>query len=183
MEENITTITFNEHYDHMIRKAETQEIDAILNLTRACAQAMIQKNIFQWNDTYPSRAAFEDDIKRNELFVFAQGEKIIGTIVISNLKDDIYEQVEWLTPGDAKSIYIHRLAVHPDFQGKGIAQQLMLYAESFAEKNNYVSVRLDTFSKNLRNNDFYTKRGYNKLGDIFFPKQSEFPFHCYELVL
>ncbi|MGM0391936.1 MAG: GNAT family N-acetyltransferase, partial [Bacteroidota bacterium] len=30
---------------------------------------------------------------------------------------------------------------------------------------------------------FYESRGYQKLGDIYFPKQSEHPFHCYELIL
>jgi ribosomal protein S18 acetylase RimI-like enzyme len=59
----------------------------------------------------------------------------------------------------------------------------MSFAEEFAQKNNYASVRLDTFSVNKRNQRFYELRGYKKLGDIYFPKQSEFPFHCYELIL
>ncbi|HET8854785.1 MAG TPA: GNAT family N-acetyltransferase, partial [Salinimicrobium sp.] len=45
------------------------------------------------------------------------------------------------------------------------------------------SVRLDTFSQNQRNQKFYVKRGYSRLGDIYFPKQSEFPFHCYEKII
>ncbi|MFI8377741.1 GNAT family N-acetyltransferase [Leeuwenhoekiella sp. NPDC079379] len=166
----------------MIRKAKLSEIESILNLTRACAKAMIKNNIYQWNDDYPSHQAFEEDIKREELFVYAQGEKITGTIVISTLRDEIYEHVNWLTPVNTNSIYIHRLAVHPDLQGQGIAQQLMNFAESFAKENKYVSVRLDTFSRNPRNNIFYTKRGYQKLQEIYFPKQSKFPFYCYELV-
>ncbi len=50
-------------------------------------------------------------------------------------------------------------------------------------KNNYLSIRLDTFSKNIRNQKFYELHGYNKLGDIYFPDQSENPFYSYELVL
>ena len=80
-------------------------------------------------------------------------------------------------------MYIHRLAVHPEYQGKGFAQKMMDYAEDYARKENYISVRLDTFSQNHRNQRFYEARGYQKLGDIYFPKQSVHPFHCYELIL
>ena len=50
-------------------------------------------------------------------------------------------------------------------------------------ENNFVSIRLDTFSLNHRNNKFYKSRGYTRLEDVFFPMQSEFPFHCYEKIL
>jgi len=96
--------------------------------------------------------------------------------------DKEYKNVKWIT-NNRKNIYIHRLAIHPDHQGQGYAQQLMDYAEQFAIENNYTSIRLDTFSQNKRNQLFYELRGYKKLGDIYFPKQSECPFHCYELIL
>jgi ribosomal protein S18 acetylase RimI-like enzyme len=59
----------------------------------------------------------------------------------------------------------------------------MSFAEKKAKEKQYDSVRLDTFSQNLGNQTFYEKRGYKKLGDIYFPKQSKHPFHCYELIL
>ena len=34
----------------MIRRATTTDIDAILELTKACANDMISKGIFQWNE-------------------------------------------------------------------------------------------------------------------------------------
>lgn len=58
----------------------------------------------------------------------------------------------------------------------------MNFAEETAQKNNAVSVRLDTFSQNKRNQKFYETRGYQKLESIYFPKQSKHPFYCYELV-
>jgi len=59
----------------------------------------------------------------------------------------------------------------------------MAFAETYARNKNFAAVRLDTFSQNKRNQRFYEIRGYTKLTDIYFPKQSEHPFHCYELVL
>ena len=96
--------------------------------------------------------------------------------------DDEYIPVHWLSP-NSKNLYIHRLAVHPEYQSKGYAQQLMDYAEAFAKANTFISIRLDTFSQNTRNQNFYEKRGYQRLGNIYFPKQSKHPFYCYELLL
>ncbi|GGG13152.1 N-acetyltransferase [Dokdonia pacifica] len=166
----------------MIVPAKISEIPEILSLTKACAAFMISKGIYQWNEHYPSKEAFERDIDRNELYVLKIENQIIGTIVISTYMDDEYTAIDWLSP-NTNNLYIHRLAVHPSFQKKGYAVQLMDHAEAFAKANNVASIRLDTFSQNSRNQKFYEQRGYKRLGSIYFPKQSEFPFYCYELLL
>ncbi|UNY99928.1 GNAT family N-acetyltransferase [Zhouia spongiae] len=167
-----------------IRISDTGDIDQLLKVTRACADFMIKNGIFQWNEHYPSRKAFEGDIERNELYVLENDDRsVIGSIVISTIMDDVYKPVKWLTSNNRNHIYIHRLAVHPDHQGKGYAQMLMDHAEDHAKQNGYESVRLDTFSKNLRNQKFYELRGYKRLDKIFFPEKSEHPFYCYEKLL
>jgi len=163
----------------MIRLGKKEEILQLLAITSACAENMISQNIFQWNEEYPSQTAFELDVLRKELYVLTSKEKIIGCIVLTSKMDEEYLPINWLTP-NKNNLYIHRLAIHPNFQGKGFAQKLMDFAEDFAIKNSYSSIRLDTFSKNLRNQKFYELRAYKKLGSIYFPKQSEFPFYCYE---
>ncbi len=126
--------------------------------------------------------AFINDIKRDELYALEIDKKIAGTLVVSTYMDEEYIPVKWLTENE-NNIYIHRLGVHPNHQGKGYAQSLMNYAETFAIDNNYTSIRLDTFSQNKRNQKFYELRDYKRLGHIYFPKQSEYPFYCYEKVL
>lgn len=162
-----------------IQPAKISEITEILSLTKACRIHMESNNIFQWTKEYPSREKFLLDIERGELFVLIKRSKIIGCIVISTLMDEEYKNVSWLTP-NTKNLYIHRLAVHPEQQGKGFAQKLMEYAENFAKRGGFVSIRLDTFSQNTRNQRFYEVRGYKKLEDIYFHNQSAYPFHCYE---
>lgn len=164
-----------------ITKPNLTDIAELLRVTKACAQAMIANGIYQWNENYPSYEAFEKDIEIGQLWVLKEDNNIIGSVVISELIDEEYKVIKWLTP-NTQNIYIHRLAVHPEYQGKGLAQKLMDFSEMYAKENGFSSVRLDTFSGNKRNNTFYKKRGYQKLGDIYFPKQSEHPFHCYELV-
>lgn len=166
----------------MIRAAKLSEIPDILQLTKACAISMQNQGIYQWNEHYPTKIIFEEDIAANELYTLEIDNEIMGTIVISTKVDAEYVPLKWLTP-NSNNIYIHRLAIHPKIQGKGHAQKLMDFGEDYALKNGFVSVRLDTFSQNKRNQKLYEKRGYKRLGNIYFPKQSEHPFYCYELVL
>ncbi|WP_300433767.1 GNAT family N-acetyltransferase [Christiangramia sp.] len=166
----------------MIRKAKITELQEIKNLTEACARAMIKKGILQWNEHYPSLKKLKADILKEELYVFQEQNKIIGIIVITETMDEEYIPITWLSR-TSNNIYIHRLATHPDFWGQGYAQKLMDFAENYAKKNQFESVRLDTFSQNKRNQRFYEARGYKRLGNIYFPKQSEHPFYCYELLI
>ena len=117
---------------------------------------MIANDIYQWNENYPNIKAFEQDLERGELYVLYNQDTLLGCITISNIKDSEYEAISWLTQ-DTKHYYIHRLAVSPAFQKKGYARKLMDFAESFAKQNAAVSVRLDTFSQNKRNQRFYEK--------------------------
>ncbi|MEX0290574.1 MAG: GNAT family N-acetyltransferase [Flavobacteriaceae bacterium] len=165
----------------MIRRAKILEIPEILDISKACANHMIKQGIFQWNEHYPSRKAFEKDLEREELFVLEVEGELAGMITITTFIDQEYIPVKWLTQG-SNTIYIHRLGIHPKHQGLGHAQKLMDYAENHAKSEGFDSVRLDTFSQNKRNQKFYEQRGYQKLENIYFPKQSMHPFHCYELV-
>lgn len=166
----------------MIRRAKISEIPEIMVMCKACAAHMISNGIFQWNDHYPNAKAFENDLEREELYVLLVDNKLSGTIVLSSRIDSEYKTVDWASP-TSKNMYIHRLGIHPSIQGQGYAQKLMNFAENYARENNFVSIRLDTFSQNKRNQKFYEKRGYQRLGDIYYPKQSEHAFHCYELLL
>jgi ribosomal protein S18 acetylase RimI-like enzyme len=166
----------------MIRRAKLSEIGEIVSITQACGAKMASEGIFQWYDFYPNKAIFEEDISREELFVLIIDEKIVGCVVISSVKDTVYNEVTWLAE-DGRNFYIHRLAIHPEFQNRGYAKKLMDFAEALALQKNVDSIRLDTFSQNLRNQKFYEARGYIRLGDIFFPDQSEHPFYCYELII
>ena len=165
-----------------IQLAKISDLEIVEEIARACAKDMIKKNIFQWNEYYPSKNVFKNDIENQDLYVGLINSKVISCIMFSSFKDEVYRDIKWLK-SDSKNLYIHRLAVHPTFQKKGVASKMMDFAENYAKINNFNSVRLDTFSQNPRNNKFYKSRKYIKLGDVYFPKQSSFPFHCYEKLI
>ena len=143
----------------MIRLGKLDDLNKINLISKACAKHMINNSIHQWNDHYPNPKIFKKDIGKSELYVYELENTILGCIVITTLVDAEYIPVKWLTPNN-KNIYVHRLAIHPDYQGKGYAQVLMDFAEKFANENNYFSIRLDAYSQNKRVIDFYKKRKY-----------------------
>ena len=165
-----------------IVKAKRSDIPEILELTKSCARHMISLGIFQWNEHYPSVDVFQNDVTLNQLWKIEFENEILGVIVLTEVEDEEYTGVKWLTE-NSKNLYIHRLAVHPKHQGKGVARKLLDFSEHYAKNNKYDSIRLDTFSQNKRNQKIYEQRAYQKLGDIYFPKQSKHPFYCYEKLL
>ncbi|WP_372794694.1 GNAT family N-acetyltransferase [Lutibacter sp.] len=165
-----------------IIKAKISDLNQLHVLTKSCAKIMMDNGIFQWNEMYPSKEVLENDIELGQIWKLEESEIIKGIVVLTEIEDKEYLNVKWLTK-NYKNLYIHRLAVHPNFQGKGYAQKLMDFAEDFAKENKYNSIRLDTFSQNKRNLQFYEQRNYIKLKAIYFPKQSEHSFYCYEKVL
>ena len=165
-----------------IRLAKNDDIKRIVEIANACADHMISKGIFQWNKDYPNKETFKNDLDQGTLFTIEDKHEILGCICISLNIDEFYKSVKWITETN-KNVYVHRLAIHPQYQGRGLALKLMNYANEFAIQNNCESIRLDTFSGNPRNNKFYILQGYTKIGEIYFRNQSEMPFNCYEKIL
>lgn len=166
----------------VIKKASKPDLEQLLSVVKSCGQNMIEQGIFQWNENYPSKEVLLEDIELQQLWKLEDGNSIVGLIVLTEIEDPEYELVKWLTK-NYKNLYIHRLAVHPKFQGKGNAKKLMDLAENYAKEKGYISIRLDTFSQNKRNQQFYEQRNYIKLESIYFPNQSVFPFYCYEKII
>lgn len=165
-----------------IKNASIKDLEKLYSITKNCAKQMMKKGIFQWSENYPSKEILEKDIAVQQIWKLTENRIIVGIIVLTEIEDEEYKKVQWFTK-NGKNLYIHRLAIHPNFQGKGYAQKLMDFAENYAKKNKYNSIRLDTFSQNIRNQVFYEKRKYKRLESIYFLNQSEQPFYCYELVL
>ena len=165
----------------MIRLAQKSDLDRVLQITRLCAREMESRKVFQWNEHYPDRQSFVNDINNSELYVYCIQDMVIGCVSICAFMDEVYSKVSWKTDGK-NSVYIHRLAVDPKHQKQGIGSKLMEFEENESKLSVVDSIRLDTFSKKIVNQNFYEKRGYVKLEDIYFPLQSEHPFHCYELL-
>ena len=165
-----------------IELANINDLDRVKKIADDCALEMVSRKIFQWDENYPNIEIFKKDIDNQNLYVYRNKSLILGCIMLSLSKDEVYNNINWLTK-DEKNLYVHRLAVDPHYQNKGIGKLLMDFAEEYGRINSLKSIRLDTFSKNERNKKFYRSREYIQLDNVYFPNQSEFPFHCFEKIL
>lgn len=159
----------------MIRQATDKDIDAIMQVTKACAKDVRSKDIFQWNEHYPIRNAFGQDAIRNELYILEIEKSITGSICIATLMGQKYQNVNWSAP-NLNNFYIHRLAIHPEQQGKNYALKLMDFAENKARNKDGISVRLDSFSQNQRNQKFYELRATKNVVKFIFPNRVNIHF-------
>lgn len=161
-----------------ILEAAEKHIDAILSLCKNCSEHMVSQGINQWDEVYPNKAVFLQDIRSHSLFlaVSNRSEKINGCIVLNESQDPEYADLEWhYTP--PKVAVIHRLMVGPQHQGQGIAQHLMSFVENRAQTKEYGAIRLDTFIQNTGAIRFYKKRGYGVVGTVHFRKGE---FLCFD---
>lgn len=63
-----------------------------------------------------------------------------------------------------KALELKRIYVDKIFHGKGIAQQLMSFAEGFARENNFEVLWLGVWEHNNRAKKFYEKSGFEDSG-------------------
>lgn len=167
----------------MISRGLPHEIDAIIALTKRCGSHMRENGIDQWDENYPDYGSIANDLKTETLFAYREGDAIVGIVVLNETQDEEYGEINWSTSESDRNLVVHRLAVDPSHQGKGIARTIMDFAENFAREQQYDSIRLDTFSQNPRNQRFYSNRGYTDLGPVYLKYKKEHPYFCYELLL
>ena len=167
----------------MISLGLPHEIDAIISLTQRCGKHMRDNGIDQWDENYPDYASIERDLNTETLFAFREGNTLLGIVVLNETQDEEYGEINWSTTENDRNLVVHRLAVDPIHQGKGIARKIMDFAENFAREQQYDAIRLDTFSQNPRNQRFYTNRGYTDLGAVYLKYKKDHPYFCYELLL
>jgi ribosomal protein S18 acetylase RimI-like enzyme len=158
-----------------IRRARKDEMDEIMELIAKCVQVMQAGGSDQWDEHYPNREIISLDIERGSLWVCEENNAVAGILVLDEHQSEQYEEIEW-TETQGPHLIMHRLAVHPEVQGKGIARRLSTYAEEYARQNGYSSIRLDTYAKNTRALALYPKLGYDRRGEVSFPgRTAKFP--------
>jgi ribosomal protein S18 acetylase RimI-like enzyme len=161
-----------------IDKVSLSELSDALKIYRSCVCQHKKSGFNQWDENYPSKEVVKRDILKGYLFGAYSESKLVALIAITKDEPKEYKEVGWKER--SSFLIIHRLCVHELFLRKGIAKMLMTFAEKLAKNQNYLSIRLDTFSLNLGAVLFYEKSGYSKVGYVNFPKREDADYTCFE---
>ena len=129
----------------MIRKALETDIEAVKRCARA-AYAIYVERIGR--EPAPMVADFETLQRSGDLYVDDRGNREIGGFVVFYPRDD--------------HLHLENVAVHPDFQGRGIGRSLIEFAERAALKLGLDRIVLYTNAKMSENLELYPRLGYRR---------------------
>lgn len=156
------------------RLGSLTDIDRICGLVSSAIRLMDSQGIYQWDEIYPTKEDFIDDIQKETLYVaiFEEGDTRQGTLlsdtlaglyVISTECDEAYQNGKWEQDGE-KACILHRLCVSADAQHQGIGGKMLGHIENQLKECGYESVRLDVFSENPFALKLYKRNGYQVRG-------------------
>jgi len=152
-----------------------EDLDRVNAIVRAAGRHLDDLGIPQWDDIYPGEAIVRTDVERGELWVIEADGDVAGLVSLNEDQSPEYRDVPWRFGG--KVLVVHRLAVDPARQRRGLAAALMTYAEQEAAAREYDAIRLDVFTRNPAATALYERRGYRRAGTVRFRKGL---FFCYE---
>jgi ribosomal protein S18 acetylase RimI-like enzyme len=164
-----------------IRKAFGADVSAIMQIVKDVVPLMQAAGNFQWSDDYPNPQVFESDIELDQLWVAEADGKVAGVAAITTEQYPEYAQLGWDI--NETAIVIHRLAVSPHFQGRGIAAALVAEADNEALRRGINLLRVDTNSQNKAIQKLFPKMGYEFGGEITLEFRPGLSFYCYQKAL
>ena len=162
----------------LVRLATSEDIPAVLALLGRVVPLMRDSGNLQWDAEYPNAAVFEADVAARHLWVAVPGEEIAGVAAVTTKQEPEYADVGWDLSEPA--VVIHRLAVDPEYRGRGIAQALMREAENEARRRRIAVLRVDTNTRNEATQKLFPKLGYELAGEIELSFRPGLRFRCYE---
>ncbi len=133
-----------------LRRAESQDIDRV--------KRILFGSLDEYNISLPDNYSvsdidsIDDDNKSEIVFVLERNRSVIGFIVLIPLKQDCLE--------------LKRLYLTSSERGKKLGNYLLECVITFASKNNYKSIRLETASQFKEAVSLYKKHGFIELKDV-----------------
>lgn len=95
----------------------------------------------------------------------ALGEKSEQEIAFAVLEGDRIVGCVFLRPEPPETLYIGKLAVLPDAQGKGVGKRLLMLAEEVARAKGLSGLRLETRIELTRNQSYFAALGFVKTAE------------------
>jgi GNAT superfamily N-acetyltransferase len=161
-----------------IMQAKESDFIEILYLLRVCILDMNQKGLKHWNSVYPGPDVIRNDLEKSTIYLFKDKGICKGMVTLDSVEPEEYKSIQWPTRA-RKPLFLHRLAVHPNWQSQGIARILLNFAEDYAKKNRFDALRIDVNSTSTHARNLCKKHMFSEAGNFFSAFQQQ-PFICYD---
>lgn len=130
----------------------------------------------QWQDGYPNLETVEHDIAQGFGYVLKHQHQVVAYCALMP-HEPAYEAIEngaWLTA--EPYIAVHRLVVHEDYLGLGLAKTVLLWVEDWAKGQSITSIKVDTNYDNASMLHIFKVLGYVCCGEVYFRGSSRKAF-------
>lgn len=145
------------------RKAAINDLEEICGIVHAAIDAMEREHIFQWDELYPAKEDFQEDIDEGQLYVGLVDGQLAVVYALNQKCEKEYENGKWKYKNGPFYI-VHRLCVNPIFQNQGVARSALLHIEMQLAEIGIHVIRLDVFSNNPFALRLYRSLGYSEAG-------------------
>ena len=149
------------------RKGEEVDLERVMELVADAQNWFRRQGIDQWQDGYPTREIILSDIAGGENYIVEHNGVVVATCVISFAGEPTYNEIKgkgWLN-GNRYAV-VHRIAVADEFRRKGIAKEILHYAEELSVEQGVADIRIDTHRDNVAMRSLLKKLGYTHCGRI-----------------
>jgi ribosomal protein S18 acetylase RimI-like enzyme len=161
-----------------ITQAKPNELIEILFLLKVCIRDMNLKGLKHWNSASLDAVQIQNDLRRGFIYLVKDKGVCKGMVTLNDKEPEDYRHVNF---PDSKSrpFYLHRMAVHPKWQGLGIAKLMIDFAQKLAAEKGFNCLRLDVFTLSETARKLYEKNDFKEIG-TFLTNYQKIPFICYE---
>ena len=149
------------------RKGAEKDVERIMELVADAQNWFRGQEIDQWQDGYPTREIILSDILGGENYLVEYNGVIVATCVVSFAGEPTYDEVYgkgWLN--ENRYAVVHRIAVADECRRKGIAKEILHYAEELSAERGIADIRIDTHRDNVAMRSLLKKLGYTHCGRI-----------------
>jgi GNAT superfamily N-acetyltransferase len=153
--------------DFLIKKLVAADTPPAMALYRRVVASMHAAGFMQWNDSYPNIEYLNRDIAAGTAWGGWLGGRLAAVATVDRNQSKEYEPMPFGF-GEPYMV-VHRLAVDPDIQRRGLAARMMDFAEDLARGAGCPAMRLDTCEDNAAALALYGNRGYVRRGTCRFP--------------
>ena len=149
------------------RKGSEADLDRVMELVADAQDWFRTQGIDQWQDGYPTRELILSDILGGENYIVEHNGAVVATFVASFAGEPTYAEIKgkgWLN----ENCYavVHRIAVADECRRKGIAKEILHYAEELSVEQGVDDIRIDTHRENVAMRSLLKKLGYIHCGRI-----------------
>lgn len=146
-------------------QAGPDDREAVKNLMVQTAAWLQSKGSKQWHELLAGedRHGMEAAIGRGEVFIFKQDGIIAGMAILQQHASN-WDRSLWGDEGHESSVYLHRLCINRDFQGKQLGNAILHWAQQDVRFPGKDRIRLDCIASEPSLNRLYSGAGFTYKG-------------------